>query len=571
MQRRVTATAQLQLGALDKTDFDGALERILRLDSRALGVSRASFWSLCRDPPGLHCELGYVAPADALERGAFLRSDEAQSYMRELDRARILEIEDVATDPRARDLGAYCRARNIGAMLDVPVSVDGALAGVLCQEHVGGPRRFAPHEIELALAAGSAIAAALEAKRRVDAEARERRASFLAHASHALCSLDEETVARRAIELALPELGDWAALDLFDGDEVRRAAMTHVACDKKPVVDEYCARFPPRADAPHVTVLGHKLQQAALVPEVTEARLRGFGFSDEHIELLQRLGTKSIIMVPFRNPIVDGVLLFVASTRSFEPDELTLAEMYRDRVASMLTNARLYARSQEALRARDDFLRMASHELRTPLTALQCSCERMRATAQACAPAVVATAERALRSSHRLARLVTHMLDAAKAEAHAPLVQRARVDLVPVVRDAVEDLLDTRRAARIELTLPPALVGDWDDDRVQEIVTNLVDNAIKYGGRAPVDVSLAADGNDAVLTVSDRGVGIAEELIPHLFEPYERARADAAYGGLGLGLFIVRQLVEAHGGHIEVRSRPREGSQFVVRLPGVAA
>jgi signal transduction histidine kinase len=292
------------------------------------------------------------------------------------------------------------------------------------------------------------------------------------------------------------------------------------------------------------------------------------GFRDDHRAAIEQLGTRSVILVPFCNHVVDGVILMASSQRSYDADDLALAEDYRERVANALTNARLYSRSLAALRARDEFLRVASHELRTPLTALQFACERLASASHGVTRDMAATAERALRASRRLGRLVTHMLEAVEVEQQRPTIEPARVDLVPVVREAVGDLLQTKRGSVVvELALPDKLVGEWDDDRVQEIVINLVDNALRYGNGEPVRVELDRDGGDAVLAVADHGPGIAPELLPNLFEPYERGPANA-HAGLGLGLFIVKQLVDAQHGSIDVRSRPGEGARFTVRLPG---
>src|SRR5262249_50934120 len=149
--------------------------------------------------------------------------------------------------------------------------------------------------------------------------------------------------------------------------------------------------------------------QSAVVPEITNERLRGIGFDGEHIAAINRLGTRSVLLLPFANCIVDGVLLLASSLRAYDPDDLALAERYRDRVCAALTNARLYARWRTALRARDAFLRMASHERRTPLTALSFACERLVAETRAGPSALATTAERTLRASRRLSRLVTHM------------------------------------------------------------------------------------------------------------------------------------------------------------------
>jgi GAF domain-containing protein len=139
--------AVLELAALDKKDWQQALQRVLYVDSHTMEIDRASYWKLWGEPRLIRCELGYIRDADAYEQGAVILGSEAPSYVEELARAAALAIEDVATDPRARELQGYCSARRISSMLDVPVRVGGELVGVLCHEHVGPPRHWSSADV----------------------------------------------------------------------------------------------------------------------------------------------------------------------------------------------------------------------------------------------------------------------------------------------------------------------------------------------------------------------------------------------------------------------------------------
>jgi signal transduction histidine kinase len=267
---------------------------------------------------------------------------------------------------------------------------------------------------------------------------------------------------------------------------------------------------------------------------------------------------------------IDAVMLFVATERTYDYAALKFAEDYGERIGAALNNARLYRKVKQALHARDEFLTLAAHELRTPFTSLRIACERLMAESEGVAnPAVVTSAQRILRQSRRLTRLVNRMLDASLAERRVSLVQLQEVDLVPLVREVVDELRTTSRQSTIELTVPPAVIGRWDADRLQEVASNLIENAVKYGSDQPIRVTLAVEGDTAVLSVADRGIGIDPKVIPRLFEPYERGVSSKGYGGLGLGLFISREIVAAHGGTIEVTSELGVGSEFRARLPGV--
>jgi len=569
---RSSVGAVLELAALDKHDWELALQRILRIDSHVLEVDRASYWDLSSEPRSITCQLGYVDSADALERGAVLTDVEAHTYLDELAHSEVIDVTDVDHDPRTAELHQYCESRHIRSMLDVPVWVESRLVGVVCHEHVGAPRRWTSAEIDFALFVAQVIATGLEARARSRAEEQERQASFLAHASMVLsASLDERTVGERAVAAALTGLADWATVDRFDDSRVERIAWAHVDPYKRVLLDAYVLRFPPGADSPHMTVQARRIRQAAVIADVTDEVLRQNGFGDEHTQALRAVGIKSAIAVPFRTASGEDLgMTFISSTRAYDYDTLKLAEAYVERVACALNNAHVYGMAQAALRARDEFLAMAAHELRTPITSLRTSCERLAVLTKEHDQAELEDlGARVLRQSRRLTRLVNRMLDASATAEHQPLVVLQPLDLVPLVRRVVDEAGTTPRGSRVSLSAPPSLVVHADEERLRHVIANLVENALKYGRGEPVSVTLAADdaAHLAVLTVADRGIGIDADALPTLFEPYARGVSSRRYGGLGIGLFVARQIMEAHHGSINVRSEKGVGSVFTLRLP----
>ncbi|BDG10292.1 CHASE domain-containing protein [Anaeromyxobacter paludicola] len=233
-------------------------------------------------------------------------------------------------------------------------------------------------------------------------------------------------------------------------------------------------------------------------------------------------------------------------------------------------NAQLLAQAQEAVQARNEFISLASHELKTPLTALRLQAHALARNASGLAPEVLqARTEAIRRSTDRMARLVETLLDISRIAAGGLSLEPQDADLAQVVQDVAERFADEAQRSGCQLVViaPPALVGRWDPLRLDHVVTNLIGNAVKYGPGQPVEVILEEVADRARLTVRDRGIGIAPADQQRIFERFERAVSGSSFGGFGLGLWIVRQTVEAHGGTIAVESEPGEGATFTVELP----
>lgn len=231
---------------------------------------------------------------------------------------------------------------------------------------------------------------------------------------------------------------------------------------------------------------------------------------------------------------------------------------------------------ESAVRARDEFLDVASHELRTPLTALQLQLqglERQLASAplgeHPDAARLASRLAAATRQAERLTELVAALFVASRANTELSTLRFSPVDLSGVALRACEKVRDdaARRGCVLTLDAPHPVHGHWDESRMSQVLSHLLANALKYAPGAPVTVTIRAEGEAAVLSVSDRGMGIPSGRLARIFDRYERAVPSNSYGGLGLGLFVVRSIVEAHGGRISVESREGEGACFLVRIP----
>jgi PAS domain S-box-containing protein len=228
----------------------------------------------------------------------------------------------------------------------------------------------------------------------------------------------------------------------------------------------------------------------------------------------------------------------------------------------------------EAIQARDEFLSIASHELRTPLSALVLQLAGLQnalheAKIQSLNAKLIGKVDKAVKATGRLTTLVDSLLDVSRIASGRLQLQPEACDLADVARDMIEREADPARRAGCELRCHVAapIRGVWDRVRVEQILANLLSNAMKYGPGKPIEVTVATAGDAATIAVQDHGIGVSKADVERIFGRFERAVSMRHYGGLGLGLYITRQLVEAHGGTIRVTSEPGAGALFVVELP----
>jgi PAS domain S-box-containing protein len=288
-------------------------------------------------------------------------------------------------------------------------------------------------------------------------------------------------------------------------------------------------------------------------------------------------GVSSLMMAPLehrRHVFGHITLMRDAGGPAYTADDEALLEDLAHRAAQAIENARLYGEAQAAVAARDEFLSIASHELRTPLTALRLALENMRrvSTREAIERLPPQYVERVLvtaeRQGQRLEKLVTALLDVSRIHMGRLELDVEEVELGAAVQEALGAIEDEAAQTGSEIVVRGEPVrGYWDRLRISQVVTNLLSNAVKYGSGKPVEVEFGPRSESAFLLVRDHGIGIDPADQPQIFERFERAVSSRNYGGLGLGLYIVKRIVEAHGGTIRVDSAAGAGAEFHVELP----
>jgi len=406
----------------------------------------------------------------------------------------------------------------------------------------------------------------------------EERRLFLGEASAVLASsLDYATTLRTVASLAVPRVADWCLVQVRDDDgSIRPLAYAHVNHAKAKWLFEIERRFPtdPAGAVGVAAVL--RTGKPELREAVGEADLRAWARSDEHLDMLTRVGVRSRMIVPMRaRDRTFGAITLGAteSSRPFGAEDIALAEQLARAAALAIDNARLYAEAQEASRAKDEFLATLSHELRTPLNAVLGWTRMLRL-----GPADEARRERGLviieRNARAQARLIDDLLDVSRIITGKLSLDVRTVDLAQVVEGALDatrpaaEAKGVRVHAQLDRLLPPY---PGDADRLQQVAWNLVSNAVKFTPRGgEVWVDLGRVGSHVQLRVRDTGQGIPSDFLPHIFDRFRQADASTTkiHTGLGLGLSIVKALVELHGGTVQAQSAGSgAGSTFTIALP----
>jgi PAS domain S-box-containing protein len=407
----------------------------------------------------------------------------------------------------------------------------------------------------------------------------ERAWQFLAGVSAALASsLDYTATLERVASLAVPDMADWCGVEILGADgRLAQLAVAHLDQAKQGLAEEWRRRWPPAPGSTPYRVVQSGAPE--LIPEITDAMIDAATRDPEQRRVAHALGLRSAIVVPLivgQKPF--GVVSFATaeSGRRYREQDLLLAREIANRASLAVENARAYTDARMAIETRDNFLAVASHELRTPLSGLTMLLTSLcRAAAdgrllQIGPEALKDRLSRAERQSRQLARLVDRLLDVSRLSSRDVHLERAPVDLAEIVRDVVgrfEDVI-AENGSRVELRVEGPTVGFWDRGRLDQVVTNLIANALKYGAGAPVTISLTSGRSGLIrFTVRDEGPGIPADAHERIFNQYERAAAHE-FGGMGLGLWLVRRIVTAHGGTVTVDSVPGRGATFLVILPG---
>jgi signal transduction histidine kinase len=336
------------------------------------------------------------------------------------------------------------------------------------------------------------------------------------------------------------------------------------------------------ANEPYLQLVGREILGRPLRQVFTEAEA---GYYVPILNQVYWTGEPVLVReAPLRLPGPDGVIHEQVIDVGYHPyrdssgapkgvlvviHDVTLPVLARKQLEDLTTELKT------AVRARDEFLSLASHELRTPLTGMKLYTQAARRSLEKnSSEAVQATRMSRLieQTDHglgRMIRLVEDMLDISRIQNGKLQLHLEDVDFARAVQETLERFGPQFAEAGIEVSLhaPTSLTARVDRFRVEQVLTNLITNAIRYAPGAPVEVRLAAEPSRITLSFQDNGPGIAERDQERVFERFERLTPGSNVSGLGLGLYIVREIVRAHGGSIRLHSEPGQGTRFIIELP----
>ncbi len=402
----------------------------------------------------------------------------------------------------------------------------------------------------------------------------KRRSDLLAQISFVLSnSLQVENVLKEVCRLAVPSYADWVSLDVLGEKGMKTVCLCSQGVnDVERALEDFNSSVP---DLHGDNDFNYMFETGKYVSyrQITEKNLARFSGTLSRAQYMYLL--KSVVLAPI---MIRGKSFGVITIGANQPDRFDADDIFfimglAQRIAVAFENSRLFQEAQSAIKIRDEFLSIASHELKTPLTPLKLQIQqlqRMLVQSKAWDPdrmqKLLGTSNRQI---SRLSKLIEELLDISRISRGQLQLELDDFSLSELIEDVTQRFARQLEEAgcEVKLDLEKDLIVHWDGFRIEQVIVNLLTNAIKYASGKPVSIEAKKSGDRVVMTIRDNGIGIAIDDQNRIFKRFERAVSQDHFGGMGLGLYIVSQILQLHGGSISVESELGKGSSFRVEIP----
>jgi len=402
---------------------------------------------------------------------------------------------------------------------------------------------------------------------------------FLSSASKILSSsLDYHMTLKSIGELVVESVADFCTIDILENGKLQRVVV-RMSDRKKDIEAQKFYDFPSDPKNKNATYDTMKLGKPIIIKKVNNKWINSVSKIREERELMKKINFSSFMFTPLQSRgQVIGVMTIGSIQKGFvysDADAVFIKEL-ADRAGITIDKAKLYTEAREAIRIRDEFLSIASHELKTPLTSillsLQLILRRLEKNTHKFAESeeIFKAVEISITQSKRMSRLINDLLDVSLITSDYFQIDPEEVNLTGLLKDVEMKFEVILKHKKIDLVIKEAqenVTGYWDRVRIEQVISNLISNALKYGNGKPILIKTELQKDHVLIKVKDRGIGIRPEDKDRIFKVFNRGLDVKSYKGIGVGLFISKKIVDAHKGELIVNSSLGNGSTFIVKLP----
>lgn len=567
-QSIIAAISQYGVGG-DLTTF---LDNVVRSIAHTLNADFCQLFEILPDGKRMRLQSGFGLKKGILRKAVLSAEDNSLLDYTFRSRKPII-IKDLANDRRFRKSSIFV---DQGVVSGINVLIPGTNGpyGVL-SIFTKTRRDFSKHDAVFLQTIANVIAAAIERY-----ESRQALELLAVLSTYKVATFDPQKILGGLVRLIVPLFADFCEVYITHAKrKVELLEIESSSREKQRILQEIAQKYPPptgKAKSISASVLHSG--KPKFIPYITSKLEEEITADEQHLRLQRSLQLQSVIAIPLRiRSRIIGVATFgtFQKGRIFRERDFRIAKEIAERIAVAIDNAMLYQETREAVKARDEFLSIASHELKTPLTSMLLQLQSVlhsiknQSLATFSIERTMQMLESTINQSKRLGKLVNDLLNYSLISTGRLQLEKEKTQLDKIASDVVSRFAEQAKktSTPINLFLENSVTGNWDRVRLEQVVTNLITNAIKYGAGKPVEVLVKDSKYHATLIVRDHGIGIPQDQQRKVFDRFERGSIKGGYKGLGVGLYIVNQIVQAHGGKIALASKPKEGTTFTIELP----